>query len=144
MKFQPLDRSYIQCFQCATFVVSAKLYMKSKPFGFFWGVALVFSFLKRRNSQINILSEMYFAPAGIVQGKSVSMSIHEKRVLQTVTNVCKTKRAVTFWNFLFQTSNQQSCCLVAVRHFASPESCVGTTTMKNNLLFGRTFSANRN
>ena len=43
---------------------------------------------------------MSFVPEGIVQDKNVSISIHEKEMMKTVTNVCKAERAATFGMFL--------------------------------------------
>ena len=55
-----------------------------------------FMFLKRHKNQVKMLLEMYIVLEGIVQDKSVSMSIHGKRMIKTVTNVCNAELAVTF------------------------------------------------
>ena len=55
---------------------------------------------------------------GIVHDKSVSMSIHGKRMMKAVTIVFNAKRAATFRTFLLWTKNRQLGCLEVMVHIA--------------------------
>ena len=63
-------------------------------------------FLKTHENHSKIFLEMPIVLVGIVQDRSVSMSMHGKRMLETVTNVRNEKRASTlFILFSYQKPN---------------------------------------
>ena len=71
--------------------------------------------------------------AGIVQDRTVSMSIHRKRMLETLTNVCNEKRAATF-SILFPYQKPNIVLFGGEGHIALKKRRVVTTRLKNRLL----------
>ena len=95
-----------------------------------------FVFLKKNRNQIKMLWEMSIVQAGIIQDKIVSMTIQGKRMVKTVTNVCKAKRAATSCKFRLKTKNRQ-IYLAVIAHIALSKGRVVTVKMKNHLSFGK-------
>ena len=140
-----LGRSDYKCPQCAyIYIRSAIFYWKNKHIRFNLCVAKEFIILKRRKNQFKILLEMSIYLAGNVQDKSVSMSIHGKRMVKTVTKVCNAKRASTFWTIQLRTTNRQLCCLAVMAQIALSKRRVVTMKKKNHLYFWKYFSAHHN
>ena len=70
----------------------------------------------------------------IVPIKSVSMSIHAKRMMEAVTNIFTANRAATFWIFLLRNETVHLCCLAVMVHIALSKRRAVTTKTKNHLL----------
>ena len=61
-----------------------------------------------------VFIEVVFFQERFVSDKSVSMSIQGNRMMKTVTNVFKAKRADTFGEFILSTRNRQLCRLSVI------------------------------
>ena len=70
----------------------------------------VYKFGETQKNHFMIILEMSFIPTGSVQDKNVSTSMHGKRIVKNVNNVCVAKRAATISNFLLSTKNQHLHC----------------------------------
>ena len=84
-------------------------------------------FLKRRRNQVKILLEMSFVTAVVVQDKSVSMSLHEKVMAKTVTNVCNSQSAATTWKGLLRIKNRHLFIFTVMGYIAWPKELIVTS-----------------
>ena len=114
--------------RCAIF------FLKNQQIRFSWSLTYRFIFLKRHKNHFKILLEMSFVLAGIFQDKSVSLSIHRKKLMKVVSNVSNAKHAATFWITFLWAKIWQICCLAMMAHIALLERRV-VTTKRNNTLF---------
>ena len=78
----------------------------------------VYIFGETQKNHIMIILELSFILTGSVQDKNVSTSMHGKRIVKNVNNVCVAKRAATISNFLFRTKNQYLHCSEVMGYIA--------------------------